>query len=106
MALRNSSQAWVPSRQLGLSCLAQLQAPDLTAASPCVVCVRATQIAELFLSEKPVEAAVLRAAVRRATLALKFQPVLMGSAFKNKGGAGSDTIVMSTCAHRSPHLTK
>ena len=44
------------------------------------------QVAELFLNERPVEGEVLQAAIRRATLALKFQPVLMGSAFKNKGG--------------------
>ncbi|KAF5833558.1 putative mitochondrial elongation factor [Dunaliella salina] len=43
------------------------------------------EVAELFLNEQPIEPAVLRAAIRRATLALKFQPVLMGSAFKNKG---------------------
>eukprot|EP00967_Tisochrysis_lutea_P133666 scaffold234910_cov17-Tisochrysis_lutea.AAC.1 len=50
-------------------------------------CAHAThvQVAELFLNEQPIEPAVLRAAIRRATLALKFQPVLMGSAFKNKG---------------------
>lgn len=42
-------------------------------------------MAELFLNEQPVDADTLRAAIRRATLALKFQPVLMGSAFKNKG---------------------
>lgn len=49
------------------------------------------QVAELFLAEKPLDPAVLRAAIRRATLALKFQPVLMGSAFKNKGRLPSDT---------------
>jgi hypothetical protein len=43
------------------------------------------QVAELFLNEQPIEPAVLRGGIRRATLALKFQPVLMGSAFKNKG---------------------
>ncbi|GAX73818.1 hypothetical protein CEUSTIGMA_g1269.t1 [Chlamydomonas eustigma] len=43
------------------------------------------EIADLFLSEAEVPPDVLHAAVRRATLALKFQPVFMGSAFKNKG---------------------
>jgi elongation factor G len=47
------------------------------------------QLAELFLSEEPVEADVLAAAIRRATLANKFCPVLMGSAYKNKGEAPS-----------------
>eukprot|EP00798_Chlamydomonas_sp_ICE-L_P017594 gene17594-23923_t len=43
------------------------------------------EIADLFLSEKPVEAAELKAGIRRATIAQKFQPVFMGSAFKNRG---------------------
>jgi hypothetical protein len=44
------------------------------------------EVAELFLAEKPVSAEALGAGVRRATVALKLQPVFMGSAFKNKGG--------------------
>jgi hypothetical protein len=43
------------------------------------------QLAELFLSEEPVAPQELAAAIRRATLANKFVPVFMGSAYKNKG---------------------
>ena len=43
------------------------------------------EVGEFFLMEEEVPEAVLRAAVRRATLALKFVPVFVGSAFKNKG---------------------
>jgi elongation factor G len=43
------------------------------------------EIAELFLAETEVPPEVLRAAIRRQTLALAFVPVFMGSAFKNKG---------------------
>ena len=42
-------------------------------------------LAEKFLAEEPVSDEELRAAVRRATLALKTTPVLCGSAFRNKG---------------------
>ncbi|WIA10608.1 hypothetical protein OEZ85_010791 [Tetradesmus obliquus] len=43
------------------------------------------QLAEQFLLEEPIEAEQLAAAIRRATLANKFAPVFMGSAYKNKG---------------------
>ncbi|CAM9928063.1 unnamed protein product, partial [Phaeothamnion confervicola] len=43
------------------------------------------EVGELFLSEEPVSDAVLKAAIRRATVAMRFVPVFMGSAFKNKG---------------------
>jgi elongation factor G len=43
------------------------------------------ELAEKFLSEEPVSDDELRAAVRRATLALKMTPVMCGSAIKNKG---------------------
>ena len=43
------------------------------------------EIAELFLSEKEPTPEQLKAAIRRATVALKFSPVFMGSAYKNKG---------------------
>jgi len=43
------------------------------------------ELAEKFLAEEPVSDDELRAAIRRATLALKMTPVMCGSAFKNKG---------------------
>ncbi|XP_026401429.1 elongation factor G-1, mitochondrial-like [Papaver somniferum] len=43
------------------------------------------QLAEAFLNDEPISAEELDAAIRRATLANKFVPVFMGSAFKNKG---------------------
>ena len=43
------------------------------------------EVGELFLMEEDVPGDVMHAAIRRATLALKFVPVFMGSAFKNKG---------------------
>ncbi|MFZ5892645.1 MAG: elongation factor G [Myxococcota bacterium] len=42
-------------------------------------------LAEKFLNEEPVSDEELRAAIRRATLALKMTPVMCGSAFRNKG---------------------
>jgi elongation factor G len=42
-------------------------------------------LAEKFLNEEPVTTEELRAAIRRATLALKMTPVMCGSAYKNKG---------------------
>jgi elongation factor G len=38
-----------------------------------------------FLEDEPVEAEQLRAAIRKATLDISITPVLLGSAFKNKG---------------------
>jgi len=43
------------------------------------------QLAEKFLAEEPISVEELRAAIRRATLALKMTPVMCGSAFRNKG---------------------
>jgi elongation factor G len=40
---------------------------------------------ELYLEGKPIDAELLRTVLRRATLDLKAVPVLMGSAFRNKG---------------------
>jgi len=42
-------------------------------------------LAEKFINEEPVSDDELRAAIRRATLALKMTPVMCGSAFRNKG---------------------
>jgi elongation factor G len=42
-------------------------------------------VAELYLHGQPVDAATLRAALRRATLGRKLVPVLMGTALRNKG---------------------
>jgi elongation factor G len=43
------------------------------------------RIAELYLEGKSPEPALIRAAVREATLKLEVVPVLLGSAFRNKG---------------------
>ncbi|XP_078447771.1 elongation factor G, mitochondrial-like [Wolffia australiana] len=43
------------------------------------------KLAESFLSDEPVSSDELDMAIRRATIARKFVPVFMGSAFKNKG---------------------
>jgi len=42
-------------------------------------------VAEKFLDEKPISTDELRKAIRTATISLHFTPVMMGSAFKNKG---------------------
>jgi elongation factor G len=43
------------------------------------------QVAELVLEDKPVTPEILKAGIRRQTIANKFVPVAGGSAFKNKG---------------------
>jgi len=43
------------------------------------------QLGELFLADAAISEEQLRAAVRRATIALKMTPVMCGSAYKNKG---------------------
>ena len=43
------------------------------------------ELGELYLSEVEPTEAQLKAAIRRQTIALRFVPVFMGSAFKNKG---------------------
>ncbi|MEA2185688.1 MAG: elongation factor [Solirubrobacteraceae bacterium] len=43
------------------------------------------EIAELFLDEADIPIKTLKAAIRRATLAIEITPVMCGSAFKNKG---------------------
>ncbi|MGH2942973.1 MAG: elongation factor G [Solirubrobacteraceae bacterium] len=42
-------------------------------------------IAELYLAEEEIPIETLKAAIRKATLAIEITPVLCGSAFKNKG---------------------
>ena len=43
------------------------------------------EIAELFLMEEEIDSSTMKEAIRRQTIACKFVPVFMGSAFKNKG---------------------
>ncbi|KAK4760233.1 hypothetical protein SAY87_023364 [Trapa incisa] len=43
------------------------------------------KLAEAFLSDEPISSIDLEEAIRRTTVAQKFIPVFMGSAFKNKG---------------------
>ena len=43
------------------------------------------EVMDVYLAGRPVEAPLLTAAIRRATVAGKAVPVLMGAAFKNKG---------------------
>jgi elongation factor G len=43
------------------------------------------EVAEVVLAEKPVTPEILKAGIRRQTIASKFVPVVGGSAFKNKG---------------------
>ncbi|XP_050205079.1 elongation factor G-1, mitochondrial-like [Mercurialis annua] len=42
-------------------------------------------LADAFLADEPISSTDLEEAIRRATIARKFIPVFMGSAFKNKG---------------------
>jgi len=43
------------------------------------------ELGTLFLEEKPISPELLKLAIRRQTMAIKFFPVIGGSAFKNKG---------------------
>ena len=54
-------------------------------------------LAEKFLNEEPISTEELRAAIRRATLALKMTPVMCGSAIKNKGVQLLLDGVVTTC---------
>ncbi|WP_375317534.1 elongation factor G [Spiroplasma endosymbiont of Virgichneumon dumeticola] len=49
------------------------------------LCAYDDEIMNLFLEEKEVPAALIKKAIRKATIDAKFFPVLCGSAFKNKG---------------------
>ncbi len=42
-------------------------------------------LGELFIADQPISNEELKAAIRRATIALKMTPVMCGSAYKNKG---------------------
>ncbi len=53
-------------------------------------------VATLYLDEKEVPAELLMKAIRKATLALKFTPVFMGSAYKNKG---VQSLLDGVCAY-------
>jgi translation elongation factor EF-G len=56
------------------------------------------EIGELFLMEQPVDGPTLQAAVRRATLALQFVPVFVGSAYKNKAGRCAPIAILPLLA--------
>ena len=43
------------------------------------------ELTEAILAEEPISEDMVREAIRKGTLALKLTPVLMGSAYKNKG---------------------
>lgn len=43
------------------------------------------EVMELYLEDKEVSADLVKRAIRKGTLSLKFIPVMMGSAYKNKG---------------------
>jgi elongation factor G len=43
------------------------------------------ELMNLYLEEQPVSIELLKSAIRKATLSVKFFPVMCGSAFKNKG---------------------
>ncbi|MGZ3423183.1 MAG: elongation factor G [Polyangiales bacterium] len=59
-------------------------------------------LAEKFISEEPISVDDLRAAIRRATLALKMTPVMCGSAYKNKGVQ----LLLDAVVHYLPNPTE
>ena len=59
-------------------------------------------LAEKFINEEPISVDDLRAAIRRATLALKMTPVMCGSAIKNKGVQ----LLLDGVVHYLPHPTE
>ncbi|HEY6558115.1 MAG TPA: elongation factor G [Polyangiaceae bacterium] len=60
------------------------------------------ELAEKFINEEPVSDKELRAAIRRATLALKMTPVMCGSAFRNKG----IQLLLDAVVHYLPNPTE
>ncbi|KAK9800290.1 hypothetical protein WJX73_004584 [Symbiochloris irregularis] len=71
--------------EVPLSAELQLQAEQARAELIEHVANADEELGEKFLMEEPISSEDLSAAIRRATLALKFVPVFMGSAYKNKG---------------------
>jgi len=63
-------------------------------------------LAEKFLAEEPSSNEELKAAIRRATLALKMTPVMCGSAVKNKGVQLLLDAVLDFCPTRPRSSTK
>lgn len=63
------------------------------------------QIEEKYLAEEPLTSAEIKAAIRRQVIALKFVPVFMGSAYKNKVTPANDSSLTPSpplgCATRS-----
>jgi elongation factor G len=53
-------------------------------------------VAHLYLDDKDIPADLMKKAVRTATLSLKFTPVMMGSAYKNKG---VQTLLDAVCTY-------
>ncbi len=53
-------------------------------------------LAEKFVNEEPITNEELKAAIRRATIALKMTPVMCGSAYKNKG---IQTLLDGICSY-------
>lgn len=59
-------------------------------------------VAHLYLDDKEVPEDLLRKGVRKATLSLKFTPVMMGSAYKNKGVQ----LLLDAVGHYLPNPTE
>ena len=59
-------------------------------------------LAETYLNGEEVSADMLRPVIRKATLSLKFTPVMMGSAFKNKGVQ----LLLDAVGHYLPNPTE
>jgi len=59
-------------------------------------------VAHLYLDDKDVAVDLLRKAIRKATLSLKFIPVMMGSAYKNKGVQ----LLLDAVCHYLPNPTE